>query len=567
MILRTPETIEQYTANGWWTTETWTTLLEAIVEDHPDRVAVVDPINRAEFTDGAPQRMTYAEFYDYSAQLASVLLDQGIAKDDIVVVQLPNTVELVAMFFAASYLGAIVSPLPVQFREYEIEQIVNHLQAKAFVTATRIGKHNHAEMVANMRAKLLSLQNIFSFGESVPAGVIGLDALMQEHHDPSELEVYDIENPTTANDIITICWTSGTEGKPKGVPRSYNDWYVPGRATSDAADPRDGWNILNPFPLVNMAGIGGMLMPWLLNGGKMVLHQPFSMPTFLQQIAVEQIEFTVAPPALLNMLLQKPEILAQAKLDSIKVIGSGSAPLSPWMVKTWQEQYHIPVINYFGSNEGITIVGSHHDIPDPELRAVYFPRFGSEGFTWSNNVGNWMKTKLTHPDGTEITAPGEAGEMCVWGPAVMAGYYNAPVMTANTIDKDGYYHTGDAFEIANVNGDTRYYKYVGRIKDIVNRGGLKISSEEVESLLQAHPAVAEVAVVPYPDEILGEKVCAVVVARPGQTITLQDLTDLLKEKGVAQFKHPERLVQMDALPRNPVGKILKRDLREQVKAN
>src|SRR4051794_25652941 len=145
MILRTPETIEQFTANGWWTTDTWTTLLEAIVEDHPDRVAVVDPLNRAEFTDGAPQRMTYAEFYDYAAQLASVLLDQGIAKDDIVVVQLPNTVELVAMFFAVSYLGAIVSPLPIQFREYEIEQIVNHLQAKAFVTTTRIGKHNHAE--------------------------------------------------------------------------------------------------------------------------------------------------------------------------------------------------------------------------------------------------------------------------------------------------------------------------------------------------------------------------------------------------------------------------------------
>ncbi len=139
-------------------------------------------------------------------------------------------------------------------------------------------------------------------------------------------------------------------------------------------------------------------------------------------------------------------------------------------------------------------------------------------------------------------------------------------MNANAFDADGYYKTGDAFEIAEVNGERKYYKYVGRIKDIVNRGGLKISSEEVESLLQGHPAVAEVAVVPYPDDILGEKVCAVVVARPGQTVTLVDLNNVLREKGVAQYKYPEKLVVVEALPRNPVGKILKRDLREMVKA-
>lgn len=567
MILRDEATIKQYTDNGWWGTETWTDLLKRHAQNKQDATAVVDPANRAEFTDGAAQKMTYGQLDAYARKLATVLLQQGIGQDDIIVAQLPNTVELVALFFAASYLGAIVSPLPVQYREYEIEQIVNHLNAKTFLTAARIGKHNHAQMVADMRSagKLPSLQSILAFGENVSGGVIGLDALMVHAVDASALETYRASHPTTANDIITICWTSGTEGRPKGVPRSYNDWFVPGRATSDAADPRDGWHILNPFPLVNMAGIGGMLMPWLLNGGKLVLHQPFSMPTFLMQIATEQIEFTVAPPALLNMLLQKPEILAQAKLDSLKVIGSGSAPLSPWMVKTWQEQYKIPVINYFGSNEGITIVGSHHDIPDPELRAVYFPRFGVGRFTWTNAVGNWMKTKLTQPDGTEITEPNQVGEMCVWGPGVMAGYYNAPEMTRNTIDADGYYHTGDAFEIADVNGDRRYYKYVGRIKDIINRGGMKISSEEVETLLQAHPAVAEVAVVPYPDDILGEKVCAFVVARPGQTVTLDDLTLLLHDKGVAHFKYPEKVMLVGALPRNPVGKILKRELREQVK--
>lgn len=585
MILRDENTIREYTSQGWWGDETWTQLLARQVANKGDAIAVVDPLNRAEFTDGVVKRLTWSELGYLAENLATHLIENGIGNDDIVVVQLPNIVELVALFFAAAKVRCIVSPIPVQFREYEIEQIVNQLKAKAFITAARIGKYNHAEMIANLRApdkkslvetvvdtikredsapeKLPSRQTIFAFGENVPEGVVALDPLVAAGYDRQVLSSHKAVTPINANEIITIVWTSGTEGKPKGVPRSYNDWLVPGLATSFAADPRDGWHILNPFPLVNMAGIGGMFMPWLLNGGKMVLHQPFSMPTFLQQIATEQIEFTVAPPALLNMLLQKPEILAQAKLDSLKVIGSGSAPLSPWMVKTWQEQYKIPVINYFGSNEGITIVGSHHDIPDPELRAVYFPRFGAQGFTWANAVGNWMKTKLVRPDGSEITEPGEAGEMCVWGPAVMAGYFNAPDMTAKAIDSDGYYHTGDAFEIADVNGEKKYYKYVGRIKDIINRGGMKISSEEVESLLQAHPAVAEVAVVPYPDDILGEKVCAVVVPRPNQTVTLEDLNDLLKEKGVAHFKYPERIMIVDALPRNPVGKILKRELREK----
>ncbi len=426
MNLRSQRTIADYTGNGWWLEETWSTLLAKNIARKPDGVAVVDPSNRAEFTDGAPQRLTWTELGALAENIATHLIEQGITADDIVMVQLPNTVELVATFFAAAFVRCILSPLPVQFREYEIEQTTNHLLAKAFLTTTRIGKHNHAEMIANLRSKLPSLRVILAFGDNVPAGVVALDPLIAAGYNSDVLSAHKAVHPIDSNDIVTICWTSGTEGKPKGVPRSYNDWYVPGRATSDAADPRDGWNILNPFPLVNMAGIGGMFMPWLLNTGKLVLHQPFSMPTFLQQIAVEQIEFTVAPPALLNMLLQKPEILSQAKLDSVKVIGSGSAPLSPWMVKTWQEQYKIPVINYFGSNEGITIVGSHHDIPDPELRAVYFPRFGASGFTWSNNVGNWMKTKLIRPDGTEITEPGEAGEMAVGGPAVMAGYYNAP---------------------------------------------------------------------------------------------------------------------------------------------
>jgi acyl-CoA synthetase (AMP-forming)/AMP-acid ligase II len=564
MILCSEGRIKEFTDKGWWGKQTFKDIFLRNVERSPDALALVDPANRAEVTDGPAQRLTYAQLRTQVERLAAHLIEQGIGKDDIVAVQLPNTAELVMVYLAAAYIGALISPLPWQYREYELEQLVNFIDAKAFLTSTRIGKQPHAAMVAALRPQLPTLKHILAWGENVPEGVVALDPLMAAPHDQQTLADYVARTPVDANDILTICWTSGTEGQPKGVPRSYNDWLVPAMATMDAAEPRDGWHILNPFPLTAMGGIAGMFTTWLLTGGKLVQHHPLSLPTFLQQIASEQIEFTVAPPVLLNMLLQNPALLQQANLSSIRVIGSGSAPLSPWMVKTWQEQYNIPVINYFGSNEGITIVGSHRDIPDPETRAVLFPRFGAQGYTWANRVANWMKTRLVAPDGSEITMPGQPGEMCVWGPAVFTGYYRAPEQTARTIDADGYYHTGDVFEIAGEGDDQRYYRYVGRLKDIIIRGGVNISSEEVETLIQGHPAVAEVAVVGYPDEMMGERVCACVAPRPGQTITLEEIAAFMKEKRVAAYKIPERVLVLEALPRNPMGKLLKRDLRERL---
>ncbi|HYF62310.1 MAG TPA: fatty acid--CoA ligase family protein, partial [Herpetosiphonaceae bacterium] len=432
------------------------------------------------------------------------------------------------------------------------------------ITCARIGTHEPAAMIAGLREQIPSLRAVMAFGPALPDGVVAIEPLLAADDDRSILADYASRHTVGANDLITICWTSGTESRPKGVPRSYNDWWVPAYGTLDAAELREGSVLLNPFPLTAMGGIAGMLCTWLLTGGTLVQHHPFSLPTFLQQIARERVEFTVAPPVLLNMLLQNPAVLAKADLGSLRVIGSGAAPLSPWMVKTWQEQYNLPVINYFGSNEGITIVGSHRDIADPETRASLFPRFGAGRHAWSNRVAGWMETKLVGPDGAEITEAGQPGEILVRGPAVFAGYFNDPDTTARCLDADGFYHTGDVFELAGDGDDLRYYRFVGRLKDIIIRGGMNISAEEVETLLQGHPAIAEVAVVGYPDETMGERACACVVARPDHSVTLADLAAYLKERQVAAFKYPERLLLLDALPRNPMGKVVKRDLRERL---
>jgi acyl-CoA synthetase (AMP-forming)/AMP-acid ligase II len=266
------------------------------------------------------------------------------------------------------------------------------------------------------------------------------------------------------------------------------------------------------------------------------------------------------------MLLQDDRLLAGIDFGRLKRIGSGSAPLSEWMVCGFAERHGVQIVNYFGSNEGAALSGSDIDIPDPALRAQYFPRAGVPGFDWRVSTSRKIQTRLVDlTSGADITQADQPGELRFKGPTVFSGYFRAPDMTARAFDEQGFYRTGDLFEIA---GDQlQYYRYVGRSKDLVIRGGMNISSEEIESLLAACPGVQEVAVVGVPDRILGEKLCACVVSAPGQTVLLGDLVQFLRsQKRVAAYKLPEYMLQIDALPRNPVGKILKRELREQARA-
>ncbi len=566
MILSSAEKIKAYTDKGWWGTETILGLFLKNAGATPEGVAVVDPPNRAKLTTGDPQRLTYAGLQQTTDRLAGGLVEAGLKKDDIVMVQLPNIVELVAVYLAAARMGAIVSPLPVQYRTHELKQVMALTEPKAFITTTNFGDFNYIEMVQGLPAEFSSLQTIIGLGDDLPEGVLSLTDLLNTPRSEESLQNYLAQagNQVTANDIFTICWTSGTEADPKGVPRSHNHWIWISYASVDGCEFEPGHNLLNPFPMINMAGIGGMLVPWLLTGGKLVMHQPFDLPTFLGQIVMEKINYTVAPPALLNVLLMKPEILEKVDLSSMKNIGSGSAPLSPWMVTQWQEKYGLTIVNIFGSNEGASFTSGLKEFPDPAIRAQYFPRFGVSDFDWPSRIAAHMVTRLVDPDtGQVITEPGSPGEMAIKSPGIFPGYYKRPDLTEKVFDDEGYFYTGDLFEISGEGNNG--YRFVGRVKDIINRGGIKISSEEVEGLIMGHPKVADVAIVGYPDEKLGEKACVVVVPKPEQSITLEEIIGFLKEKDIAVYKLPEKLLVVDALPRNPVGKVLKRELKEKVK--
>lgn len=561
--LHRAERVEKYRSLGWWTDETIDQVFRDQVAARPEAVAVVDPANRADLVGSPPRRVTWAELDAEVDGLAAQFLERGLSRGDVLGVQIPNGIELVTTYLAAWSLGIVVSPLAMQYREHELIAMAQRASFAALLTVGRFGDRSPAADALSVRDQL-DLRWIATFGaaeESITATHPDVEHLTPQPADDAtraDLAQRRADDPVDPNDLVTVCWTSGTEGVPKGVMRAHCDWLAFSWFTLDAPRLTADDVILNPFPMINMAGINGVMMPWLRSGGTLVQHHPFDAPTFFGQIARERVSYTLAPPALLWMLLNNEQMLSQVDLSSLTRIGSGSAPLQPAMVRGWQERFGIRVINFFGSNEGIGLMSSAEDFPDPDDRARFFPRYGAEGVDWSSRASTWITLRLVDQStGQEITEPGVPGELQIDGPFLFGGYIGLPPEAG--LADDGYLKTGDVFEIA---GDRQHYlRYVDRAKDLVIRGGMNIAPAELEGLIVEHPAVAEVAVVGDPDETLGERVAAFVSLNEGASLTLDDLVEFLRDRKIASFKLPERLEIRDTLPRNPVGKLLKRELR------
>ena len=573
MVLVSGDKIEEYTTKGWWGTATLWDLFRQNLQQRPQAEAVVDAFNRPDFAHGAPQRLTWSQLAEAVDRFCHLLLELGIGRDAVLLMQLPNCVEQFVVYMACARLGIVITPVPTQYRENELDHIVVKTGAVAVVTFTRIGKpvggHASAEMFAQMQPRHPRLRHILSWGDEVSPAFVDIGqrtALPVTGAQQEWLVQAERAAAVTANDVFTICWTSGTEAQPKGVPRSHNEWLVVAPSIIDAGQLPEHARLLNPFPLVNMAGVSTAIATWLVLGGTVVQHHPFTLPVFLQQLREEQIDYTVAAPAVLNTLLQNAQLLDGIDFKRLSRIGSASAPLSEWMVRGFAEKYGVQIINYFGSNEGAALGSNHIDLPVPALRAKYFPRPDAEGVTWSISTTRKVRTRLVDLEtGEDIREADRIGELRFIGPTIFSGYYQAPELTSRAFDEKGYYKTGDLFELG---GDRlQYYRHVGRAKDLVIRGGMNISAEELEGLLLACPGVREVAIVGVPNSIMGEKVCVCVAPDDGHMLALHDIVQYLRdERHVAAYKLPEYLLSMPMLPRNPVGKLLKTSLRAQAKA-
>jgi acyl-CoA synthetase (AMP-forming)/AMP-acid ligase II len=554
MIVAGEEKRQKYREEGWWGDETLADLFFANASAHPDRLALIDAPNRADFAFGEPQRQTYAQLQAEVERLAGALIAAGIGKDDVIVIQLPNISEFVALYFAAATIGAIVSPVAVQYRSHELSTMFRIVEPKAFICGTQMKGCDHVGVVRPLLGDHIRLMTV---GPDAPANALELSTAPG---DAALLASHRATNPVNADDVFTICWTSGTTGIPKGVPRSHNHWVGIAPGTYVTSRLQDGDVMLNPFPLINMASIGGITMSWLRISGTMVLHHPFDPQIYLGQIATERPSFTIAPPAVLNMLLQNEALLAKVDLSSLRTIGSGSAPLAPAMVQGFQERLNLPVINIFGSNEGMSLITGPDDVPDPVERASFFSGSLIIAPWYSERPQRIMNSRLVPPGSSEeISEEGVSGELQVRGPALFEGYWKAPEQNEAAFTEEGWFKTGDLFQIE---AGGRFLRYVGRCKDLIIRGGVNISPEEIDQLLGGHPMLAEACVFAIPDPVMGERIGVAVVPRDRQDVTLDDVTSFLREQDLAVFKLPERLLQFESLPRNVTNKVMRSEVHD-----
>ena len=550
MIITPRSTSKHYRQQGVWGDQQLHELLFAHAKQKPDNYALVDPLNKMDLTGQEAQRLTFSQTVEKIEHISTCLYEQGIGKDDILLVQMPNTVELVMLYLAASKLGAIISPVPMQYLENELSDIIQILQPKAVIGVAWFKQKDAMQTlltaIDHNQTTLSTLPKSLCWGEHTRCG--NLEVLINTVESTDAYHNYTDNLERSGDDILTICWTSGTEGLPKGIPRSHNQWLTVGLATYQGNQIQEGETLLNPFPFINMASIGGLFLSWLYSGGKLVLHHPLELPIFLQQIVDEKVSYTLVPPALLNGLLKNEALLAQCDFSGIRAIGSGSAPLDSWMVEGYKQRFDIEVVNHFGSNEGVCLLCGPNETDAPDTRARLFPRAHDN-----------LISRLVDPDTHKlVNVAGQQGELQIQGPTVFDGYYKDAEKTALSFTDDGFFKTGDLFEISKENNE--FYRFVGRCKDLIIRGGMNISPTELDNLLNAHPRISEAAVAGYACELMGERVAAYVVSNDEQPLTLDDIVSYLKAKHVAPFKFPEDVINLSSLPRNPLGKVVRNQL-------
>jgi len=548
MILDSPERIEEYTAKGYWGKKSLIDYFKEHVNEDPDRVCLVDPPDKEQLVGLTPERLTYRELDRAVDATAESFLRMGIQKDDIIIVQLPNCWELAMLYLAIARAGALICAVPTQWRESELRYVGELTQARAFITVEEFNDFKHGEMVEKLRAKLPNLKHIIYLQELREMGKGEITGKLDEVK-------------IDANDIFSLCWTYGTEIEPKGCPLSHNNWIIEGRGKLELTGIRKGETLLTAGPLINIASVGTTYIPWLMVGGTFVLHHPFRPVIWMRQMIEEKVNYTLVVPALVNTIA-KHHLIDKFDLSAVRSITIGGAPPALWSAQEVERRWSIEIGNIWGMNEGPGIVSGAMDAPDLEKRVEGLPQYGKRGVTWKGKIySESTETKLLDPEtGEEITEVGDVGELLYKGPNVISGYFRRPDLTEKAFDKQGFLRTGDLFRIMEGN----FISFVDRKKDIIIRGGLNISAQEVENILLGHPKVLDAAAIAMPDERLGERICVYVVPRGGETVTLSELTSFMKQKSIAIYKLPQRLEITNEMPKDEGGKILKNILKEDI---
>jgi 2,3-dihydroxybenzoate-AMP ligase len=523
-----PDFARRYRDKGYWQDKSLAQEFSTVFRTFEKRTALID----------GTRAYTYAEIDRLSDNLALNLLELGLKPLDRVVPTLPNCAEFVLLYFALQKIGAIPIAALATHRYAEIRQFVKLSGASTCVYPERQGDFEFGPMIRRVQQENPSLQFCISLPD--------LRQLM-ERKAKSPFKTIRID-PT---DPCVFQLSGGTTGIPKLIPRTHNDYAYNSKTAAAVCGVTPDSVLLLALPIAhNLPLACPGLQGYLLRGGKVVLcasTRPEEMLALVEQHRVTHIKVV---PALLIRLINEPSI-RKFDLSSLKVIQSGGQRMQPEVrLKTLELIPGCFVQENFGMSEGMLFFVRPDDPQEVKLETCGRPICPDD------------EVRLVDDEGREV-APGEVGELICRGPYTLRGYYGVPEYNAKAFTREGFYCSGDLMR-RHPSGN---YVVEGRKKDLINRGGEKISAEEIENLILSHPAVQNVACVPVPDPSLGERMCACVVLRKGRSLNLPQLVDFLMKKEIATFKLPERLEILDDFPVSTFGKVSKKALSEMAARN
>ena len=531
-----PQVIAQYTAAGYWPNTTICAYLDAAVQRHAAKTALVDPF----------VRLTYAELGQLADRLALAFLAMGIDTGDVVSFQLPNWYQFVVVQYALSRIGAVGNPLIPIYRQRELRFMLKLAASRVMIIPRTFRGFDYAAMMRELRPELPALERIYVLGDDVPGDMDSFDALLrtpwEAQGDVAALHARQV-NP---NALAEIIFTSGTTGEPKGVMHTHNTILCSILRLIERLGLTAQEVVLMASTFGHQTGyLYGVHMPTVL-GGTGVYMDVWQPARAVELIAAEGVTWTMGATPFLSDLAYAPN-LAEHCVDSLRLFLSAGAAIPRQLVIDARERLRCAISAGWGMSENALVTVNRVDDPPEKV-------FGTDGYCL-----NGMAVRVVDEAGKEVPG-GQEGDLLCRGPQHFAGYYQRPQVTAEGFTSEGWFKTGDR-AILDAEG---YLSISGRSKDIIIRGGENIPVVEVENLLHKHPKVQNVAIVAMPDPRLQERACAFVIPKPGVTLTFGEMVSYLLDQQLARQYLPERLELVTEFPMTPSGKIQKYVLRQRI---
>ncbi len=518
---------------GLWSGQTLWDMMAATIARSPAKTAVV----------AGDTRLSYRDLDEQTAVLGMALLEHGLKPLDRVVLHLPNTIEFVLYYLALVRIGAIPVMALRAHRETEIRHFTRASQATTYIAPDAIRGFDYRALGEQLKQEFAHLKTVVIVGEA-GSGQLSHAQLMAEGTAINDRSARLAALHINPEEVGTILLSGGTTSLPKLIPRTHQDYVLNARLCGAATQ----FNAETVFmPILPLAHNYNLCSPGILAtfyyGGTVALCPSTETTDIFSTVQREGVTVIASVRPLVARWLDDTSI-GQYDLSSLKVVQNGGTRMPPEFRRRMMQELHVTPQEVYGTAEGLINMTPLDASEDLLLNSSGEP------------VSEFDEIRIIDEDGNEVP-DGTAGELVTRGPYTICGYYNAPEVNASAFTPDGFYKMGD---VVRKQGRTLYVE--GRKKDVINRGGEKIDCEDIENILVQHPAVQTASLVAMPDKEFGEKACAFVVLKAGQQFSFGEMLAYMKRIKVASFNIPERLEIVDSLPTSPVGKVLKRELRQ-----